>query len=423
MNQQAEWQKAFAKLKNLIQERQAFETAHKDDEPYKSRPTTLDFCDVHGKSLLFYAIALGDEQAVSSLIEQGVNTRKALGDAFQHGHLKIAQYLYSRNVDAFPIALKKVTNPQCREWFIEVIRKDVEDELAFRENLKGDRPQNRTFMSCILFGDDEKHINLRDRIAEIGDIQLLVKHKRVEAVSLSSSDYSSMMNSAAGNDRLPMLKFLLLNGAGLNPEKRFENSAFIEAISSDSHNAIEFLLSQKIDINHQGEDKLTPLIWAVIKGNEKLVDILLKAGANPNLADVSGRNVFHYAARMGNLGILKLLLQTKESNVLINTPDIFGLFPKDCAAQANKQEIERMLAIEPSTQMEAIVPRFTVSQSQAMTKMLYYLEIHYRDTQFFNKGGHCNGFTFFEEMYDDEGRADYYDDTLKLMVRMGWREG
>lgn len=409
MNQQAEWQQAFARLKNLITERQAFEAARKYT-PYSALPTTLDFHDINDKSLLFYAIVLGDEQAVISLLNQNVNVDNAIADALRHGQLNIAKCLYAKNVDAFSIALHEVSDPQCKQWFTNVIKKDIEDELAYltdKENTK--RPQNRTFTS------ERKKINLYSRIAELGDVHLLEKVKQKSSDYFGNSDYQLMMNSSVQNDCVPMVSWLVSKGAKINSENPFKNSALIQAISSNSSNSIDFLLNHNAAINFQGEDKLTPLSWAVIKGNEELVARLLKAGADVSLADVNGRNVLHYAARTGNLVILRLLLQSNEAKQLINAPDIFGLLPKYYAAQINKQEIVGILDEKPVTQGDKVVQSFAVSQSRVMSKMLYYLKINYRDSQFFDKGGHCNGFTFLEEMYSDEGRADYYYDTLRLI--------
>lgn len=418
MNKKDELQQKFSRLKDLIKVRQAFE-AKNDFPPYSTYKTTLDYKDVHGKSLLYYAIALGDEEEVISLVAQKVQFSTALIDALKLGKLSIAKWLYSKKLGANTLALCDVTDFECRIWFVNVIKSEIATEIAYLENRDTSlrRPTYQTF-ELTQSWDEAKKIDLQHRLAEIGDVQLLQQFQKTKPNNLNKVSYITMLPHAASNNHVAMMTTLVALGANINPERRFENSALIRAIATNSNDALDYLLSNEAEINYQGEDKFTPLIWAVVKGNELLVARLLQKGADVALNDTNGRNVFHYATRDGNLPILKLLLKHSNAHKVCNEQDIFGLMPKDYAAQLNKSEVLRLLGHEVD---EAIVrPRSRVitNQSRAMAKMIYYLRSQYRDLKYFSLDGNCNGFYFLEAMYADEERLDYYEDTLDLLA--GW---
>jgi ankyrin repeat protein len=418
LNKPEELQQRFSKLKDLIKARQAFE-AKNDSAPYSTFKTTLNYRDVHGKDLLYYAIVLGDQEAVASLVEQGVQNTAALPEALKQGQLSIAQWLHAKKAPASSVALRDVTNTECRAWFVGFIKVEISAEITYLQTLGSDahRGDYQTFEIAKGWAESDK-ADLNQRIAELGEVQLLQELKQAGLNNLNKYSYSLMIPSAASNNCVAMMASLVSLGAKINPEHPFENSPLIQAISTDSRDAIDYLLVNSVDINYQGEDKLTPLAWAVIKGNEALVARLVQSGADITLKDTNGRSVFHYVVRDGKLAILKLLLQDPRAKQVSVEQDIFGLSPKDYVAQVNKTEILRLLGYDSDAVDNKPKPRVIPNQSRVNSKMSYYLRSQYRDSKYFSNEGNCNGFNFLEEMYDDEGRLDYYDDTLELMA--GW---
>ena len=59
-------------------------------------------------------------------------------------------------------------------------------------------------------------------------------------------------------------------------------------------------------VNEAGE---TLLYWANRRGFTNVTNFLLKAGANPNLADNIGVTPFHWAAEIGYITPVQLLLE------------------------------------------------------------------------------------------------------------------
>jgi ankyrin repeat protein len=80
------------------------------------------------------------------------------------------------------------------------------------------------------------------------------------------------------------------------------------------------MMDNKVNINTQDKNGLTQLHIAVDNDFIKVVVLLLKAGANPNIEDSYGNSPFLYAARNSNIEMMNLLIDTGklELNFLDN---------------------------------------------------------------------------------------------------------
>src|SRR6185295_16711286 len=63
------------------------------------------------------------------------------------------------------------------------------------------------------------------------------------------------------------------------------------------------------DINRAQADGTTPLHWAVYRGDQELVQRLLKKGAKANVANRYGASPLHEAVRVSNPNLVGLLLE------------------------------------------------------------------------------------------------------------------
>ena len=89
------------------------------------------------------------------------------------------------------------------------------------------------------------------------------------------------------------------------------------------------------------ETRTTALAWAVTARQVEVVKVLLSAGARANLADMGGLNPLHVASRLGNLKILRLLLNAKA---LVNTQSyIDGLTALHFACSNGHEEAMKLL--------------------------------------------------------------------------------
>uniref|UniRef100_A0A3B3SLE4 Nuclear factor of kappa light polypeptide gene enhancer in B-cells 2 (p49/p100) n=1 Tax=Paramormyrops kingsleyae TaxID=1676925 RepID=A0A3B3SLE4_9TELE len=96
--------------------------------------------------------------------------------------------------------------------------------------------------------------------------------------------------------------------------------------------------------NHMSQ---TPLHLAVITKQHKVLDCLLKAGADPTLVDRDGRSVLHLAADIGDEFVLRVLLTHLKENYshLFNTADYHGLHPLHLAVKKGGERCLRALVL------------------------------------------------------------------------------
>ena len=142
---------------------------------------------------------------------------------------------------------------------------------------------------------------------------------------------------AVTEDDYRSIRSLINRGADINAKDGYGLSVLHLAIKNSSINSINVLLANNsIDLEqtlpdgyftHLGDDssnavyigKATPLIYAIFKsgGNSKIVDMLIKKGADVNAVDEEGWSTFLYASAFGNSSMLRSILSKNES--LLNT--------------------------------------------------------------------------------------------------------
>ncbi|XP_066534793.1 nuclear factor NF-kappa-B p100 subunit isoform X2 [Hoplias malabaricus] len=103
--------------------------------------------------------------------------------------------------------------------------------------------------------------------------------------------------------------------------------------------------SQNKFINSFNHLSQTPLHLAVITKQLKLVELLLRVGADPSLLDRDGRTAVHLAAYTGDETMLRVLLGMLGEHLahLVNTADFSGLFPVHLAVRKGGERCLRVL--------------------------------------------------------------------------------
>lgn len=123
--------------------------------------------------------------------------------------------------------------------------------------------------------------------------------------------------------------------------KTVTNEIFFDAICSNNFDTVENLLTLKIvNIDSQDHNGNTGLMWAVIKGKQNLVKLLIKYGACVDIAEKSGYTPLMRASFDGNINIVKILLEHKAN---INTKNKFGRTALMIASYINKNIVRLLL--------------------------------------------------------------------------------
>ena len=105
-------------------------------------------------------------------------------------------------------------------------------------------------------------------------------------------------------------------------------------------------VAQKEDVNCRDEENRTALFWAVIGDHTSIVRHLLKQpGIDVNVKeDRGGQTVLHFAASIGHVEIVQLLLTSKSMNVNSTTKN--GLFALISAAYHGHTTVVERAALE-----------------------------------------------------------------------------
>uniref|UniRef100_A0A8C9T8Y1 Nuclear factor of kappa light polypeptide gene enhancer in B-cells 2 (p49/p100) n=1 Tax=Scleropages formosus TaxID=113540 RepID=A0A8C9T8Y1_SCLFO len=104
--------------------------------------------------------------------------------------------------------------------------------------------------------------------------------------------------------------------------------------------------------NHLGQ---TPLHLAVITRQPKVVDFLMRAGADPSLFDRDGRSAVHLAATLGDEHTLRAVLAclAEQHAYLVNTADNSGFLPLHLAVRKGGERCLRAL-VEGGARVDAV---------------------------------------------------------------------
>ena len=105
-----------------------------------------------------------------------------------------------------------------------------------------------------------------------------------------------LLNIAAREGSLEAVRFLITAGAQLNLQADDRGtSALIDSIIGGHFELVDELITAGTDINIKSKDGQTALIVAVGAGDERAVELLLYAGADPDISDSLGVSARKYA--------------------------------------------------------------------------------------------------------------------------------
>lgn len=118
---------------------------------------------------------------------------------------------------------------------------------------------------------------------------------------------------AGARGHLEILKMTLSHGADLKSTNRYGGTALIPAAERGHVETVRALIDAGVDVDHVNRLDWTALLEAIILGNggerhRQIVELLVKAGANVNLADGKGETPLQHARSRGYAAIEKILV-------------------------------------------------------------------------------------------------------------------
>ena len=164
---------------------------------------------------------------------------------------------------------------------------------------------------------------------------------------------------------IKIVRYLLESGVDPNRD-RFRWTPLMQAVDIECEGIVDLLLAHRADVNitslgtwnERGE---TALIGACHRGNLRIAEKLLAAGADPSLATADGRNTISEAINAGNEALVRRLLNAgarplasalippvrKRSYLLNAFSDETGELPKEQIAK-HMDFIKMALSYKPS---------------------------------------------------------------------------
>ncbi|GJM94260.1 hypothetical protein PR202_ga10890 [Eleusine coracana subsp. coracana] len=137
---------------------------------------------------------------------------------------------------------------------------------------------------------------------------------------------------------IELMKLLLSKGVEVESESD-AGTPLVWAAGHAQKDAVKLLLEHNAKPNTETDDGITPLLSTVAAGSLPCLEVLIQAGADPNIR-AGGATPLHIAADSGNLDVIKCLL---KAGVDPNASDDDGLKPIQIAALSNNREVVELL--------------------------------------------------------------------------------
>ncbi len=462
-----DYQKKYSELLAIIESRQTEEIERADQGLPVPESTTLDFCDVEGKSLIEYAVLADDQEKVKFLVEHGAKCVAGLAIALRKERLEIAEYLYANKVTfeyKLYVVIPSASKEKVKNWHLneidpvkmndllhEIIAVNTEAQrlsallespdpsVTFEDFWDLDKksrlllessPSIAFFWHYFSLVGNEKMaekfrlagLDLEDFIIKINENELQIKKKlsyikKHPILDLDVKDYllvSADQETAAFFESLDLVK----------DSKGFTSKAYglmplqITAIN-DKIDFSENLLSDGHDHQILTKESLNLLMIAVSINNINLVKKMLFLEFDFNQTDLNGNNVFHLASQSTS-DILELLLAHQSQNgidpKLLTAVNYFGETPQGLCIKRQNQPCLDLLSkvIDVPPMQQAAQQKRETSQRILIHNLEYRLKLHYQTSQYLSKAGCCNALSFmflcfFEKGWNSDEKNEFYD--------------
>lgn len=402
-------------------------------ELMKELGANFDEADSQGVTPLIYAVKLGSRESIEFLLGLGanINAINFAGDSpliltIKSGNNAMMTYLLEKGAD--PNAHK---NSMAAPLQILVDRENADPELTRLLISKGAKlqdpsiPTGNVISRALHKGNAKVLDELFKGGAKISDLETTTGNGLTQALSIGDSEMALLMLEkgarvnlvdenglsplahALKTNSMELIKALLAKGADPNQEAKIKGASPLEiVIDSDNPEILELLIGSGLKVNFD-----TTLLKAITEGKEKIIPLLIKKGARPNIMNSYGQPAIWLATTKGKISAVKSLL---EGGAVTNVADSQNkTTPLIVAAYRGYKEILKLL-IDSKANLE-------LSDKNGLTALAYAVTRGSPETveTLITAGANVNatdsrGNTILDIAFALSKNVSYYDKTKNL---------
>lgn len=380
--------------------------------------TDFNFPDIHGYTLLTYACAMGDIDAVHKLltlpgikIDQatGLSNKTAIQLALESGHLNIAKILKNSGAK-IQLELANIRCAECYEWAYGLL----ESLLHARTT----RPEIKIYLSVCLNKLDDLKILKIDYSREFFHMLAGQSH---------ASTYAPLVHTAIRYGHHDIVEYLLTGAIGLTTHG-LQPDILVYAIQVNQNQLAEKFLDRyrqlRLNVNTTNHLSQSALILSTISNDPILFSKLLKACVNLRTTDYLGNNFLHYIAQNNNAVLFELLHRQypEELHALCRQKNNVGETPLDMARRSGHDTLANRLKLTSpapylgSTQSSNI-HAYAIHSEKVTQNLNYFLLMNYQETLTFSKERVDKILSLLFLHYSHQNKLDYFYDCLNLITQ------
>lgn len=165
-------------------------------------------------------------------------------------------------------------------------------------------------------------------------LQYLVKEKNIAFLNKADKNGNTALLLAAKGGYSEVCEALFKAGADSSLANNIKSNALHEAAEEGHIACVQWLIAKNILLLNSPSVYGSPLCRAARQGHNDICEALLKAGADPEVTDISRGNALHYAVMGESIEVIKRLAGYPE---LINSKTNVGWTPYSIADESENQ--------------------------------------------------------------------------------------
>lgn len=315
-----------------------------------SEKDIINAFDSSGRTALINASRSGHLELVRLLLDEGANPNLQISSGLYKGETALHEAIRHNEMEVIHQLLKSkvikldVKNDSGRTPLMVASERDDIDIVKLLIGAGADL--NVQIPSGLYKGETALHIATRQNHQEV--VQHIIYGGADLNIKEDGGKTPLMMASERGN--LEIAKMLIAAGADVNvqiPGGLYKGQTALHIATRVNKIDVvqELVNAPKINLNIQDSSGETPLMIASEKGNKEVTQMLINAGANPNIQKPSGlykgQTALHIASRINRIEIVELLV--KAPNINLNIQDDTGETPLMIAAEKDNPEVTQIL--------------------------------------------------------------------------------